>query len=79
MTCLICMPLGIRIPHVTIMICNVNIHSNALIGMKQYYNISIYSNIYYSNAMQYGLKEISIYCTLQYIMIYCNILQCLLS
>ena len=25
------------------------------------------------------LKEIAIYCTLQYIVIYCNILQCLFS
>ena len=45
-------------------------YSNCLVGMKQYYNISIYCNIYYSNTIQYGLKEISIYC---------NILQCLLS
>ena len=35
--------------------------------MKQYYNISIYCNIYYCNAIQYGLKEILIYCTLLYI------------
>ena len=41
--------------------------------MKQYYNISIYCNIYYCNTIQYGLKEISIYCTLQYIAIYCNV------
>ena len=41
--------------------------------MKQYYNISIYCNIYYCNTIQYGLKEISIYCTLQYIT-HCNIL-----
>ena len=41
--------------------------------MKQYYNISIYCNIYYCNTIQYGLKEISIYCTLQYIVIYCNV------
>ena len=41
--------------------------------MKQYYNISIYCNIYYSNTIQYSLKEISIYCTLQYIVIYCNV------
>ena len=45
--------------------------------MKQYYNISIYCNIFYSNTIQYGLKEISIYCTLQYIVIYiaiyCNV------
>ena len=50
-----------------------------IVGMKQYYNILIYCNIYYSNTIPYGLKEISIYCTLQYIVIYCNILQCLLS
>ena len=31
--------------------------------MKQYYNISIYCNIYYCNTIQYGLKEISIYCS----------------
>ena len=37
------------------------------LGMKQYYNISIYCNNYYSNTIQYSLKEISIYCTLQYI------------
>ena len=37
--------------------------------MKQYYNISIYCNIYYSNTIQYGLKEISIYCALQDILI----------
>ena len=43
------------------------------VGMKQYYNISIYCNIYYSNTIQYGLKEISLYCTLQYIVIYCNV------
>ena len=49
------------------------------LGMKQYYNISIYCNICFCNTIQYGLKEISIYCTLQYIVIYCNILQCLLS
>ena len=42
-----------------------------ILGMKQYYNISIYCNIYYCNTIQYGLKEISIYCTLQYIVIYC--------
>ena len=30
-------------------------------------------NIYYCNTIQYGLKEISIYCTLQYIVIYCNV------
>ena len=41
--------------------------------MKQYYNILIYCNIYYCNTMQYGLKDISIYCTLQYIAIYCNV------
>ena len=41
--------------------------------MQQYYNISIYCNIYYSNTIQYGLKERSIYCTLQYIVIYCNV------
>ena len=41
--------------------------------MKQYYNISIYCNIYFCNTIQYGLKEISIYCTLQYIVIYCNV------
>ena len=41
--------------------------------MKQYYNISIYCNIYYCNTIQYGLKEILIYCTLQYIVIYCNV------
>ena len=46
-----------------------------IIGMKQYYNISICCNIYYSNTIQYSLKQISIYCTLQYIVIYCNILQ----
>ena len=34
--------------------------------MKQYYNILIHCNIYYSNAIQYGLKKITIYCTLQY-------------
>ena len=50
-----------------------------ILGMKQYYNISIYCNIYYSNTIQYGFNEISIYCTLQYIMIYCNILQYLFS
>ena len=47
--------------------------------MKQYYNISIYCNIYYCNTIQYGLKEISIYYTLQYIVIYyinCNIYYC---
>ena len=37
--------------------------------MKQYYNISIYCNIYYCNTIQYGLKKISIYCTLQYIVL----------
>ena len=31
-------------------------------GMQQCYKISIYCNIYYSNAVQYGFKEISIYC-----------------
>ena len=41
-------------------------HNNSL-GMKQYYNIPIYCNIYYSNIIQYGLKEIAIYCM-------CNIL-----
>ena len=41
--------------------------------MKQYYNISIYCNIYYSNTIEYGLKEISVYCTLRYIAIYCNV------
>ena len=42
--------------------------------MKQHYNISIYCNIYYSNTIQYSLKETSIYCTLQYnIVIYCNV------
>ena len=41
--------------------------------MKQYYSISIYCNIYYCNTIQYGLKEILIYCTLQYIVIYCNV------
>ena len=44
----------------------------------QYIDI-IYCNIYYCNTIQYGLKEILIYCTLKYIVIYCNILQCLLS
>ena len=48
---------------------------NIRLGMKQYYNILIYCNIYCSNTIQYGFKEISIYCTLQYIVIYCNILQ----
>ena len=38
------------------------------------FNISIYCNIYYSNTIQYGLKEISIYCTLQYIVIYCIVM-----
>ena len=38
-----------------------------ILGMKQYYNISIYCNIYFCNTIQYGLKEISIYCTLQYV------------
>ena len=33
-----------------------------LLGMKQCYNILIYCNIYYCNTIQYGLKEISIYC-----------------
>ena len=41
--------------------------------MKQYYNISIYCNILYSNTIQYGLKEILIYCNVQYIVIYCNV------
>ena len=50
-----------------------------VLGMKQYYNTSIYCNNYYYNTIQYGLKEISMYCTLQYIVTYCNILQCLLS
>ena len=36
----------------------------------QYIDILQY---YYSNTIQYGLKEISIYCTLQYIVIYCNV------
>ena len=31
-----------------------------VLGMKQYYNISIYCNIYYCNTIQYGLKEILI-------------------
>ena len=52
-------------------------HKWYLLRMKQYYNILI-CNIYYSNTIQYGLKEISIYCTFQYIVIYCNTLQCLL-
>ena len=43
------------------------------LGMKQYYSISTYCNIYYCNTIQHGLKEISIYCTLQYIVIYCNV------
>ena len=43
-----------------------------MVGMKQYYNIII-SNIYHCNTIQYGLKEISIYCALQYIVIYCNV------
>ena len=38
--------------------------------MQQYYNILI---IYYSDTIQYSLMEISIYCTLQYIVIYCNV------
>ena len=42
--------------------------------MKQYYYISIYCNVYYSNnTIQYGLKEIIICCTVQYIVIYCNV------
>ena len=41
--------------------------------MKQYYNISIYCNIYYSNTIEYGLQDISVYCTLRYIAIYCNV------
>ena len=41
--------------------------------MKQYYNVSIYCNIYYCNTIQYGLREISLYCTLQCIGIYCNV------
>ena len=46
--------------------------------MKQYnYTILIYCNIYYSSTIQYSLKEILIYCTLQYILIYYNIFQCL--
>ena len=32
-----------------------------------------YINFYYCNTIQYGLKEISIYCTLQYIVIYWNV------
>ena len=44
----------------------------------QYIDILQYLLLQY-NTIQYGLKEISIYCTLQYIVLYCNILQCLLS
>ena len=55
------------------------IYTQYSVGMQQYYNISIYCNIYYCNTIQYGIMEKSIYCTLQYIVIYCNILQCLLS
>ena len=31
---------------------------------ETYYNISIYCNTFYSNTMQYGLKEILIYCNI---------------
>ena len=48
--------------------------ANCIVGMKQYYNISIYCNSYYCNTIQYGLKEISIIIIL-HIAIYCDILQ----
>ena len=44
-----------------------------VLEMQQYYNISIYCNIYYCNTIQYGIMEKSIYCTSQYIVIYCNV------
>ena len=52
-----------KVMHDTFMNYNCNLLCGP--GMKQYYNISTNCNIYYSNTIQYGLKEISIYCTLQ--------------
>ena len=49
------------------------------LGMKQYYNNI---NILQYLLLQYNiiwLEEVLIYCTLQYIVIHCNILQYLLS
>ena len=43
------------------------------LGMQQYYNISIYCNIYYSNTIQYNLMDIAQCNILWYITIYCNV------